>query len=751
MTFPKPCAPTFEQYASGLGMETASPRLSWQFVQDDNTVHDWEQKGYEVEIENTSSHEKASYSVTSNNSNLVPWPAPPLRSREGVRVRVRAYGVGFDEPTDWSTWAGAECGLQSRDGWTACFIGSQTCFDGSDAIRPLRFRRAFSVSSGTGESLRARLYITALGVYTAYVNGERVSDDCMNPGWTSYKHHLAYQTYDVSSLLKPKEPNVIAVEVGEGWYAGRLGYGGGGSCFYGDRLGLLAQLEISTGGNSTDRIETNQSWQCQPSDITRSQIYDGEDYDGRLEHALWNREAGEGSGDWHAVEKLEAPSAELFARHAPPVRVVAEVKPVEMITTPSGKFILDFGENVVGKLQLRHLHKPSGHKITLKHAEVLENDELGIRPLRVAKCTDNVICSGDIMQWTPQFTFHGFRYAQIEGWTPRDQDCPLNLAEDISALVLQTDLTRLGHFSCSHKMVNQLHENAWRSMRGNFLSIPTDCPQRDERLGWTGDIQVFSPSANFLYKTAGMLGDWLKDLAAEQLEPGTQGIPPFVVPNVLQDLWPHMPQAIWDDVTVLLPWNLYRSYGDKDILQRQYPSMLAWLDQGISRGKDRLWDQDQWHLGDWLDPAAPPEEPGDARTNGALVADAYLVHVTTVMAEISSILGKEDEFRRFKQDAVDLKHTFQQKYVAPSGLLVGDTQTALALAIRFDLHEDEKQSIEAGARLAKLVRQAQFRVSTGFAGTPSILSISSSASSIPNASMFETRCSVVLPPMMGKT
>jgi alpha-L-rhamnosidase len=340
--------------------------------------------------------------------------------------------------------------------------------------------------------------------------------------------------------------------------------------------------------------------------------------------------------------------------------------------------------------------------------------------LRRAKCTDEIISAGaKLVDWTPQYTFHGFRYVQVDGW---DEEKDGQLSSHLTALVMHTDLTRTGWFTCSHPMVNQLHQNAWWSMRGNFVSIPTDCPQRDERLGWTGDIQIFGPSANFLYNTAGMLGEWLEDVAVEQLNDGKDGcVPPFVVPNVVSDeLWPPTPQAEWDDVVILGPWELYRSYGDVDILRRQYKSMLAWIDRGIQRGPDGLWDPEIWQLGDWLDPTAPPVEPGDARTNGTLVADAYLVRITSVMSQISTILGETADAQRFSTQRDQLKSKFQYKYIAESGLLVGDSQTALSLAIMFDLHATADQVKNAAERLVDLVRLAKFRVATGFAGTPII-------------------------------
>ncbi|OCT53203.1 hypothetical protein CLCR_10222 [Cladophialophora carrionii] len=288
-------------------------------------------------------------------------------------------------------------------------------------------------------------------------------------------------------------------------------------------------------------------------------------------------------------------------------------------------------------------------------------------------------------------------------------------------------MKRTGWFSCSHPMVNKLHENAIWSMRGNFLSVPTDCPQRNERLGWTGDIQVFARSANFLYNTTGMLGNWLDDLAAEQMEPWREGVPPFVVPDVItkahpddDDFWPHIPNAVWDDAAVLVPWSLYLASGDKEVLEKQYASMTSWIDRGIPRGTDGLWDANIYQLGDWLDPMAPPTEPGNGRTDRAFVADAYLVRATDVMAQACAVLGRDDDANRYRSDCQRLKQAFHDKYVAKSGLLVADTQTALSLAVVFILLDSPDQLAVVGDRLARAVRLQQFRVSTGFAGTPII-------------------------------
>ncbi|CAG8247693.1 unnamed protein product [Penicillium olsonii] len=492
---------------------------------------------------------------------------------------------------------------------------------------------------------------------------------------------------------------MIAVEVGEGWYATKLGFFGGKRCIWGKDLAVLAQLEFVSSQGVEFKVLSDDSWKCSSSAIIRSEIYDGELYDAREEPVGGHGSKAFNEGLWLGTRTLEMPAARLVIPDAPPVQVTQTVGPVEIFTTPSGKTIIDFGQNLVGKLCIHHLKKQSGTKLTFIHAEVMEHGELGVRPLRDAKCTDEIITSDqDLREWSPRYTFHGFRYV---------------------ALVMHTDMDRTGYFSCSHPMVNKLHENAVWSMRGNFLSIPTDCPQRDERLGWTGDIQIFCPSANFIYNTAGMLGDWLQDVALEQRS-NAHSIPPLVVPNAIEDLWSSIPHAVWDDVTVLTPWALFQSFGDVEILRRQYESMVSWVDKGIPRGSDGLWDIEYWQLGDWLDPTAPPSQPGNSRTNATLVADAYLVRVTMVVAETSELLHETSNATRYRADYLRLKSVFGNKYVAPSGLIVGDTQTALSLALVFSLLDSEDQYITAGKRLANLVRLAGFRVSTGFVGTPII-------------------------------
>lgn len=718
----------FEQHPSGLGVHCASPRISWTFSAIDESIYDWKQSQYEIAVQHE--HElPAHFVVESHMSLLVPWPSTPLQSREQANVRVRVFGSWIDRATactrsGWSAWspqATVECSLLSSEDWVAVPIASPSMSLGhkDQPLRPLLFRKAFTLPSTLGSVHRARLYITAFGVYRVYLNGRRIGDHEMAPGWTSYHHRLAYQVLDVDSLVTRTGKNVLCIEVAEGWFAGRLGFDGGKRHIYGDRIAAMAQLEVEGPGGERFQVASDINWKCHPGPIVTSEIYDGEIYDARAEVGDWNQDGpGYVDTDWETVSILDFPRARLYAPNAPPARVTQELAPKKIFTTPAGRTILDFGQNLTGKLLIHSITLPLNATVSFTHAEVMDDDgELGTRPLRGAQCIDKIISSGQtLINWSPKFTFHGFRFVQIDGWNPAAES---SWQSNIRALVIHTDFKRTGQFECSNLAINQLHQNACWSMRGNFLSIPTDCPQRDERLGWTGDIQVFGSSATFLYECIGMLSEWLEDVACEQAD--HHGVPPLVVPNVLDHVWPSIPQAVWDDVVIILPWILYLSSGDRDILHRQYSSMSSWLDHGVSRGKDGLWDSELWQLGDWLDPQAPPDEPGDCRTNGTLVADAYLVHVTSLMADISSVLERQTESSHYRCKAQRLRALFQDKYITPSGLIVGDSQTAYSLAIVFELLSTKQQLDTARRQLAARVRMAKFRVATGFAGTPVIL------------------------------
>lgn len=730
----------FEHHPTGLGVNETRPRISWRYESKSAPVpKNWLQTSYEVEVKRRNTSETKSFKSHSDNNVLVPWPDSPLTSRDAASVRIRAFGVSSTEatsspdgktatPTEWSDWASVETGLLERKDWSADFITSskRTALpEGGKRVeyfRPIRLRKTFKLDNS--KPARSRLYITALGVYGAYLNGTRIGEEHMAPGWTSYQHRLQYQVYDVGDLLQAGAENTLAIEVGEGWYAGRVVWGEGVTCFYGEEIGALAQLEVSSeDGAGQIAAQTDNDWEWKESPILSSGIYDGEEYDMRQEDENWAKVSSQEqkSSDWQAVKKIPFPETKFLASPCPPVKVNQLVKPISIKESPSGKILVDFGQNFSGKIRIHSLSRPSGHVLTIKHAEVLENGELGTRPLRCAKATDRITFSDKpLKDYSPQFTFHGFRYMEISGWSPSDASEPLTL-DSISAAVVHNSMLRTGHFECSSAPLNQLHSNVTWSLRSNFLSIPSDCPQRDERLGWTGDIQVFGPTASFLYDGAGFLGNWLRDLIADQKQAG--GIVPFVIPDVMPNgPWPNESHAIWDDVVILLPWTLYQWTGDDLPLRECYDGMLDHL-KVVPRDEDGLWETEMWKLGDWLDPSAPPENPALATTDSTLVSDAYLVHVTRTMARVAGVLGKDEDKARFEAEADKLGRAFRHKYVAGSGLVVGDTQTALALTLVFDLHErgDQAGRALAAARLAKWVKAAQFKVSTGFAGTNAIL------------------------------
>jgi alpha-L-rhamnosidase len=699
-------APSIEHHRTAIGIGESAPRVSWVV---DAAPTGWAQLRYEIAIDRAGSPEAAV--VESAEQVLVPWPATPLHSRERAAVRVRVAGA--DDA--WSPWSEAtivEAGLLEPGDWSARPVGGAWAEDReSDERRPSLVRREFHVGEGL---VSARLYATAHGLYEAEVNGIRVGDDTLSPGWTVYPQRLRYYTYDVTELLRPGA-NAVGAWLGDGWYRGRLGWRGGFRNLFGDDLSFFGQLELAYADGRRETIATDAAWKAALSPILRTGIYDGEDYDARLELDGWSLPGFDESA-WSAVAVRERDPGTLVAPTAPPVRCTEVVRPVEVLTSPSGARILDFGQNLVGRVRLR-VEGPAGATVRIRTSEVLQDGEVYTRPLREARSTDHYTLAGRAggEEWEPRFTFHGFRYAEVDGW-PGDVEAAA-AAGDLVARVYHTDLERTGWFDSSDPLVNRLHENVVWGMRGNFVDIPTDCPQRDERVGWTGDIQVFAPTASFLYDASGMLSGWLRDVAAEQLPDGT--IPWYVPVIPAHEMWtPIRPGAAWGDVATLTPWTLYERFADAGILDAQFDSARRWVDLVAElAGPDRLWNTG-FQLGDWLDPAAPPQDPADARTDRYLVATAYFARSARTVAEMAAVLGRTDDEAAYLALADEVDAAFAAEYVFPDGRMTSDAQTAYALAIAFDLIPDAARRAAAGDRLAELVRDAENRIATGFVGTP---------------------------------
>ncbi|MFC3998943.1 family 78 glycoside hydrolase catalytic domain [Nocardiopsis sediminis] len=697
-------APAVEHHREPFGIGEAAPRLSWR-------VHDapagWVQAGYEIEVADTDGGAPATTRVESAEQVLVPWPAAPLTSRARRTVRVRVRGAE-GPPSPWSPPTVLETGLLDPADWTASVVAPDWDETPGTDRRPPLLRGAFRLR---GPVARARLYASAHGLYEAEINGHPVGDHAMAPGWTSYHHRLRYQTHDVTALLREGD-NAIGAWLGDGWYRGRLGFHGGTADLYGTEIGLLAQLEVVYADGGTETFGTGTAWRAAHGPILLSGIYDGESYDARAEQRGWSSPGFDDAG-WQPVRTLPRDPATLAAPTGPPVRCTEEVRPVAVWTAPSGATLVDFGQNLVGRLRIT-VRGDAGRTVRLRHAEVLQDGELYTRPLRGAAATDAYTLRGDGAEtWEPRFTFHGFRYAEITGWPGEVHP------DDVTARVLHTDMARTGWFATSDPELDRLHDNVVWSMRGNFLDLPTDCPQRDERLGWTGDIQVFAPTASFLFDSAGMLASWLRDVADEQLPDGTV---PVYVPVVPGGEWTSPappPVAVWGDVAVLTPWTLYERFGDRGLLRDQYASARAWVECVAGRaGAGRLWNTGM-QLGDWLDPDAPPEDPAAAKSDRYLVATAYFARSAEVLARMAALVGEDRDHARYRDLSLEAAAAFAEAYLTDDGRTTDDAETSYALALVFGLVPEGLRQA-AGDRLAEIVAAGGHHISTGFAGTPVI-------------------------------
>lgn len=450
----------FEHHREPLGIGESKPRLSWRLKGD---AKNWFQTAYEVEIASLEKPQLPvkTYKVASSESILVPWPGEPLQSCESAAVRIRVFGRSHDflspsnqgevTGTDWSEPAIVETGFLDRNDWNGCsLITADGDIDITLPRQPVLFRRGFELQQ---PATRARIYITAQGLYEAHLNGVRIGDHVLAPGWTSYKHHLAYQTFDIMDLLHVGE-NVLAVQVAEGWYCGRLGFMGGERNIWGQTMGLVAKVIIeSASPNTKTVITTDGNWKSSTGSLITSEIYDGEVCDLSLEPKGWFYPGFSRDDSWKTVKTLSLPTSKLVSPEGPPVRKVEELKAKKLLTTPSGKTVVDFGQNIVGWVRLQ-LTGPKGSVLKLQFVEVLDKGEVATRPLRICKASDTITLSGQDQTWEPKFTFHGFRYVQIDGWPEEGKPLDLSTA---TAIVVHTDMEQTGFFECSNQLLNQLH------------------------------------------------------------------------------------------------------------------------------------------------------------------------------------------------------------------------------------------------------------------------------------------------------
>ncbi|GAA1964316.1 family 78 glycoside hydrolase catalytic domain [Microbacterium deminutum] len=590
----------------------------------------------------------------------------------------------------------------------ARMIAPDAEFDGAPLLRG-----EFRLDEGHGAVESATILLSALGVVEAWINGRRASDDLLTPGWSSFEWRLRYDELDVTELVGPT--TVIGLALGNGWYRGRLTWSGG-SKFYGEELAGFAEVRVRFADGHEQILATDQSWTAGPSATTANDLYDGQDIDARRFDDAWLA-PGFVSEQWSGVHDVGDDLSRFEPYIGPTVRRQSVLPPTRVWTSPAGRVLVDFGQNLVGWVRAE-VSGTSGDVVTLRHAEVLEDGELGTRPLRSAKATDRFTLSGRADVFEPTLTFHGFRYVEVDGW-PGGAEA-LREAGGLTAVVISSDMRRIGRFETSNAMVSRLHENAVWGMLGNFVDVPTDCPQRDERLGWTGDIAAFAPSAAYLFDCNDFLRDWLRDLALEQTH--RDGLVPVVIPDVLKyiDSPEGLPEpdtsAIWSDAAVWVPWALWTAYGDVRVLKESYASMTSHARRVRSKlSPNGLWDTGM-QFGDWLDPDAPADQPWAAKADPHVVATLCAYRTATLVQAAAEILGSDADAAEFRAMADGLRSAFVANYVA-KGVITSDATTVYALGICFGiLGEEDRES--AGHRLAELVEQSGFHISTGFAGTP---------------------------------
>ncbi|MFI6346070.1 family 78 glycoside hydrolase catalytic domain [Streptomyces sp. NPDC050560] len=638
---------------------------------------------------------------------FVPYGGATLRPAATYRWRVTVWD-DTGAAAEAESWF--ETGLRGLDGFDgAAWIGADpllapeagppTVSDRSRATSslagPRLLRRAFRLDEAPR---RARLFATARGLYELHLNGVRVGDEELAPGWTEYALRTLYRGHDVTGLLAAG-PNTLGAVLGDGWFCGYVGFDAlRGGRHYGaaPRLAAWLVLDMPDGGRTV--LTTDGRWEERPGDTQYADLLMGEHVDGAARRALSGWAAPEGGvGGFRPVLVADRDLSTVRAETGPPVRVLREVAPVGVSSLGPGQLVVDFGENLVGRVRLTVRGAGAGDTVTLRHAEVLEGGEPYTENLRRAEATDRYTARGGGPEvFEPRFTVHGFRYAEVSGY-PGDLD-----PADITARVLGSDTPEAGEFACSDALVGRLQGNIVRGQRGNFLSVPTDCPQRDERLGWLADAQIFAPTASRNRDVSAFFARWLPDVLHGQDEDGAfRDVAPLL--STYREAAP-----AWGDAGVIIPWHLYRAYGDLRALECCFPAMAAWVEHIHRHNPDLLWTRRTGNnYGDWLQV--------DAETRKDVLATAYFAHSCDLVARAAEVLGRAGDAERFHALRGRVAAAFREAYVDGRGRVAGETQTGYLVALAFGLLTEELAG-RAAARLAADVEARGNRLTTGFAG-----------------------------------
>ncbi|MGI4749279.1 MAG: family 78 glycoside hydrolase catalytic domain [Janthinobacterium lividum] len=684
-----------------IGLDASNPRFAWKIK---SNARGTMQKSYELRVGlNSTKINKnlvwQSGTVKTDSSIQISYAGLPLKSKTCYYWQVRVKD-NHGNISDWSEVNFWEMGLLQPADWTAKWI-STTSTDTLPGPSPY-FRKSFTFSKPVKS---AKAYITAHGLYEASINGEKIGKDFFTPGWTSYHNRLLYQTYDVTKMLQNGR-NTLGLVLGDGWYRGYLAYEGKRN-LYGNLLSGLLQLEIEFTDGTRQVVQTDESWKYAHGPILSSDLYNGETYDARLEQKNWDKNSIDVQA-WKPVSIVPFGTEKLEASISPLARKHEEFKPKQIIITPKGETVIDFGQNLVGWVKF-NIKGIKGSTVKLEHGEVLDKQgNFYSANLRSAKQLVTYTLNGSTQAETyePHFSYQGFRYVKLDNFPGKPN------STDFTAIAIYSDMPETGSFSTSNPLLNQLQHNIQWGQKGNFLDVPTDCPQRDERLGWTGDAQVFSRTAAFNMDVAGFFTKWMKDVQADQLPSGSV---PFVVPNVLG------PNAAgstgWADAAVIIPWNMYMAYGDQHILSTQYQSMKAWVNYMDKQSINHLWSTGS-HFGDWLFYRPDDDNDGNAAiTDKYLIAQTFFAHSTQLLINTANVLGNTTDAEFYQKLLDKIKKSFLKEYLTPNGRLVSGSQTAYVLALEFDMLPEDLRP-QAAARLAANIKNYGNHLTTGFLGTP---------------------------------
>ena len=688
---------TCEYQINPLGLGVLKPRFSWQLCAEErHTV----QIAYQILVHDGYSAGSLIWNssrIESEQSVQIEYNGPQVTSRTKYSYQVTVWDNHGSMAIIESSW---ETGILGPTEWSAEWITpdlSNSASNNSEAIDMLR--KTFDIQ---GSVRNARLYATSLGLYEVQLNGEKVGNDHFTPGWTSYNNRLQTQTYDITKQLQ-SGTNAIGVILADGWYKGNLAWEKNRN-IYGDTRALLLELHIQFEDGSVAHISSDSSWKASTGPILYSELYHGETYDARLEQRDWSC-ADFTDSHWLPVNILSHGKEMLIPQENEPVRIMEELQPIAILTTPRGETVIDFGQNMVGWVEFSVMAS-SGTEITIQHAEVLDKEgNFFTENMRSAKQLNRYICCGNGKEsFHPHFSFQGFRYVKIEGY-------PGLLASDnFIGKVIYSNMQANGQFECSNPLLNQLQKNIVWGQKGNFLDIPTDCPQRDERLGWTGDAQVFIRTACFNMNVAPFFTKWLRDLKADQLTSG--GVPP-VIPSILKGM---DSSSAWGDAAVICPWTLYLCYGDSRILAEQYDSMKAWVDYIRDQGENRFLWNSGFHFGDWLGLDAK-ENSYTGATLKDLIATAFYAYSTELVSRSAAVLGFDEDAKAYSALHRRIVEHFSLEFMTPNGRLASPTQTAQVLALMFELVEGDTRK-RVASDLARMIEDNGFKLTTGFVGTP---------------------------------